>query len=322
MKITVIVPVYNSEKYVERCIKSILDQSHTDFELILIDDGSSDSSLAILQEYAKKDSRIRVIYQSNCGPGIARNRGLEIATGEYVVFVDSDDIIDKNYLLYLSAKSADIVFIDVNQVDEDLNILKREYMSDKKNINKDEFLRSQMTGKIEWGGVRKAVKLKLLKKNDIKFSVHKIGEEAIFSFHALYYANSIDFIDVPVYNYVNRAGSQSDYKLNDPWGPIAFELKNIIKQMGLYKKYADSLNTFFVTAAIVSLDRIAQQYSYNKYRRLAKDIIGGLHENFDNNYSVDYNSMDKKVKKIYPFINKRCYFAIFFASKLKNVRKK
>ena len=92
-KISVIVPVYKAEKFLSACIESILNQTYHDFEVILVDDGSPDSSGQICEEYAKKDSRIKVIHQKNAGVAASRNVGLDIAVGEYITFVDSDDYI-------------------------------------------------------------------------------------------------------------------------------------------------------------------------------------------------------------------------------------
>lgn len=93
-EISIIVPVYNTEKYLDRCIRSITEQTFSDFELILIDDGSKDNSGFICDEWEKKDSRIKVIHQKNAGAGAARNAGLRVAKGEYIGFVDSDDWIE------------------------------------------------------------------------------------------------------------------------------------------------------------------------------------------------------------------------------------
>lgn len=89
--ISVIIPVYNTESYLERCLKSILSQSFTDIELLLVDDGSTDRSGAICDEYAVRDNRIKVLHQENGGVSSARNLGLDQATGEYVIFADADD---------------------------------------------------------------------------------------------------------------------------------------------------------------------------------------------------------------------------------------
>lgn len=96
--ISVIIPVYNVKKYLRRCLDSLVNQTISDIEIICINDGSTDSSLEILKEYAKKDERIKIINQENQKQGAARNRGLEVAQGEFITFVDSDDWVDADYL--------------------------------------------------------------------------------------------------------------------------------------------------------------------------------------------------------------------------------
>lgn len=99
--ISVIVPVYNVEKYLSRCIDSVLMQTFTDFELLLVDDGSPDNSGMICDEYALKDVRVKVLHQENKGLSGARNAGIENSVGNYVVFIDSDDYVKDNYLCNL-----------------------------------------------------------------------------------------------------------------------------------------------------------------------------------------------------------------------------
>lgn len=95
-ELSVIVPVFNAERYLTECVDSILEQEFSDYELILVDDGSSDRSAEICDEYAKRDSRVKVIHQQNRGVAAARNRGLDEASGKYIAFVDSDDYIEKS----------------------------------------------------------------------------------------------------------------------------------------------------------------------------------------------------------------------------------
>lgn len=111
LTLSIIVPAYNAELYIAECTDGILSQSYKDFELILVDDGSQDRTLSIIKEQAAKDARIRVFSKSNGGVSSARNYGLDIATGEWVAFIDADDKIDKDYLLHLMEYSveADIV---------------------------------------------------------------------------------------------------------------------------------------------------------------------------------------------------------------------
>ena len=98
MLITIIIPIYNRAKTLPECLDSIINQEHSEFECLLIDDGSHDDSLKVCNDYADKDSRFRVFHKTNGGVGSARNLGLENATGEWVAFVDSDDIIAPNHL--------------------------------------------------------------------------------------------------------------------------------------------------------------------------------------------------------------------------------
>lgn len=104
--VSIIVPVYNAQQYIRRCVDSILNQEYTDFELLLIDDGSTDSSGEICDEYAQKDTRIRVVHKENSGVSDSRNLALDYATGKYIQFLDSDDWItpDATRLLVRSAE--------------------------------------------------------------------------------------------------------------------------------------------------------------------------------------------------------------------------
>ena len=151
-KISVIIPIYNAETYVSRCIESVLDQTYCNWQMILVDDGSKDKRLEICQKYADVDNRISVIHQENAGPGIARNTGIAKASGNYVVFIDSDDYIEKDYFLLLSEHDEDVIFINVRDVDEDGRVLKENFMAKNKNLSIETILRRQMTGKIDWGG--------------------------------------------------------------------------------------------------------------------------------------------------------------------------
>ena len=119
-KISVIVPVYNVEKYLRRCIDSILSQTFSDFELLLIDDGSKDKSGDICDEYVAKDVRIKVFHKANAGVSSARNLGLDKAKGEFIFFVDSDDFLDKTHLENYSKDidNFDLIFQGYKLVEE------------------------------------------------------------------------------------------------------------------------------------------------------------------------------------------------------------
>ena len=116
--ISVIVPVYNLENYLNRCIDSVLRSTYADFELILIDDGSTDASPRICRDYAGRDNRVRLLRQENRGVSAARNRGLEVCRGEWVVFVDGDDCISEDFLELIareSGRNPDLMLFDFTE---------------------------------------------------------------------------------------------------------------------------------------------------------------------------------------------------------------
>ncbi len=124
-KISVLVPVYNSEKYLTRCIESILNQTYKNIELIIVNDGSNDKSYEIIEEYKKRDNRIKALHTENKGVSYARNLGLDSASGDFLAFVDSDDYIDEDYLetlyKYLKNENADISMCNCKFIEENLN---------------------------------------------------------------------------------------------------------------------------------------------------------------------------------------------------------
>ena len=113
-KISIIIPMYNAEKYIARCLESVINQSFNDIEIIIVNDGSTDKSLEICRKYAEVDERIVILNKENNGVSVARNQGMNVATGEYIMFVDSDDWIDESMCQYLykriSECNADICF--------------------------------------------------------------------------------------------------------------------------------------------------------------------------------------------------------------------
>ena len=148
--ITVIVPVYNAESYLEKCVNSILQQSYTNFELILINDGSRDNSLALCNKLSKEDRRIVVCSQSNQGAGAARNKGLQVARGRYIAFVDSDDYVSQYYLenMYLALLSGpyDIVQCKMKRTRKQADPLKNVLFEEKavREITKEQALNKRL----------------------------------------------------------------------------------------------------------------------------------------------------------------------------------
>ena len=216
--ISVIVPIYKAEKYLHRCIDSILTQSYTDFELLLIDDGSPDNSGAICEEYALRDSRVRVFHKENGGVSSARNLGLDKAQGEWISFVDSDDWIDNNHLECLiigGITDNDFIFggIKLCASSKSIKFVEKKYeyksLIDFINCNKGYRLNSPC------GHLYKRT---ILKNNGIRFDVGiRFGEDAIFNLRYLCFCNSVRTISSCGYNYWDYDISNdapSKYKLS------------------------------------------------------------------------------------------------------------
>lgn len=188
--VTVVIPVYNVEKYLERCIKSVIGQTYKKLEVILIDDGSFDSSGIICDEWSKRDNRIRVFHQANCGLAAVRNKGIELATGDYIAFVDSDDwILSDTYEYMLNLMyhyDADIVDISICETfnDNPKTDLKSPIITlfEGKDIIYD-YMLCGISAKSPYSACRKLYKLSSI--NNIRFEVGIINEDIIFNYLVL-----------------------------------------------------------------------------------------------------------------------------------------
>lgn len=202
--ISIIIPVYNTEKYIRRCIDSVIAQSYSDWELILVDDGSTDGSGEICDEYAEKDERIRVFHKANGGVSSARNVGLDNANGEWVSFVDSDDWVENSYLSnYVDVISKDVQLV-VQGIILDKNIsvvvdLPKLSGIDRKNL----VTLLENTNDVNNGYiVHKAFKTKIIDDRDIRFNEYIcFAEDGLFFFNYLNYVEKINVTDRVAYHY-------------------------------------------------------------------------------------------------------------------------
>lgn len=200
-KVSIIIPVYNVEKYIERCIDSVLTQTFKDFELILINDGSKDHSLKIMNNY-KKDARVIIIDQENQGPAKTRNRGIKEAKGKYIMFIDSDDYIDEDYIenYYDTLK------------EDDYDLVIGGYQ--KINGNEIEFKRQLIEGEFSkymvTGPVSKLYKKSFLTKNKITFLDTTASEDVYFNLLAYSKNPKIKIIDNIGYYYIYNPTSLSN----------------------------------------------------------------------------------------------------------------
>ena len=198
--ISIIVPVYNVEKYVGKCIESILEQNYKNFELILIDDGSKDRSGEICDEYAKKYEKIIVIHKQNEGLSKTRNKGLEIAKGKYISFIDSDDYVEKDFLetLYklIKENNASIAQCGYNIIGEEKKEDNSVYIYTGKQMISDIYTSLWITNTVVWNKLYEA---EILKK--YKFKEDKIHEDEFFTWKLFYEVDKVPVTTKQLYNY-------------------------------------------------------------------------------------------------------------------------
>lgn len=202
--ISIIVPVYNSKNTIKRCIDSILSQSFSDFELILIDDGSIDKSAYICDEYKKSDNRVIVVHNTNHGVSFTRNTGLELAKGEYITFIDSDDYVEEDYLKNLFNPQFDFTVCGYTTVDNLGNVRsKNQYTSVfYKNTEQIDWF-ELFKGNMLHTPFAKLFKLDIIKKNNIIFDTHiSCGEDTVFVVDYLSHINSLIVSEQINYFYV------------------------------------------------------------------------------------------------------------------------
>lgn len=202
IKFTIIVPIYNAEVTLKRCIDSILIQTYKDFELILVDDGSKDKSSEICDEYKAKDARVKVIHKQNGGVSSARNAGILVARGEYLVFVDADDYIDSDYLKNFSQSSADIIACGYRIFGKDQKQDVPEEQTIFKGINAQNYLTYNIDKSYFRAPWAKAFKRVLFSDYNIRFNCKiRFGEDTELNFRIIKYAQSLETLSYVGYYY-------------------------------------------------------------------------------------------------------------------------
>jgi glycosyltransferase involved in cell wall biosynthesis len=211
--ISIIIPVYNSEKTLNRCVNSILNQTFMDWELLLVDDGSTDKSGKICDQYALKDFRIRVFHKKNGGVSSARNTGLDYAIGSWITFVDSDDFIDATFLdTLIRLQSSDLCISGIQFINNETILLPPEEYIKIENVAELDNLLNKLYFTAPWG---KVYKNEIIQKNNIRFNINlKIGEDTDFVLKYLLYINDIRLISRPLYHFFNdEKGKITKYTL-------------------------------------------------------------------------------------------------------------
>ena len=311
IKVSVIIPVYNVEKYLRQCLESVIKQTFKDFECICVNDCSTDSSCKILEEYAKKDDRFVIINISkNQGQGNARNEAIKIAKGKYISFVDSDDWVTKNYIevLYnaIEKYECDVVsscfylFDNIKQKQIPYKFYKLCYENSFDNIDQKQKL---LTNKLIWSTWAKIYNTNFIKNNNIYFKMNKM-EDNLFIFEIIVACNNIKFIECYSYFYrIGRTNSTMANKTTRFYSCIEL-LKNIKKFLVSKNIYEIYENAFYAQVYLV----LATEIEVTKLPVTEiKNILLKLKYELNLNLSFNVHIFDRLTYKIRVFIFKFCY---------------
>ncbi len=244
--ISVIVPIYNGEKYLENTLKSILTQTFLDFELLLINDGSSDMTPQICNEIAKIDSRVAVVHQENKGVSAARNEGIKRAKGKYVCFIDADDYVESNMLeiLYKNAIKNDVDISCCGILQKRLDgSTSTKYCTgesvyiDDRNILIENFFTDPIYKEVLYGPYNKIIKTDIV--DSVKFNEnYKIGEDLLFNFECIEKSRSFYFENKGLYHYIKREDSATTSRFSKKRFDYIYVADILLEKCSQYHKEA------------------------------------------------------------------------------------
>lgn len=297
-KVSVVIPVYNIEAHLGQCLDSVIGQSLREIEIICVDDGSTDGSPPILAEYATRDSRLKVVTQANAGPGVARNTGMARATGEYLIFLDSDDWFEPDFLEKMVTQAqktnADVTICRADEFDNATGktldgswMLKTQYLPGEsfapEEIKEHIF---QFTYGMPWD---KLYRRAMVEESGLQYPPLRNSEDLAFVLPSLLAAKRIAVVDhVLLHHRVNRSASVSNTRSGQPDAPYdAFGIvKSYLEDRGLMEIYQRSFLNWameFLVWHVSNMDDRQIQQSYLK--KLRREWLPEMH--FDR-YPVAY----------------------------------
>lgn len=319
--ISIIIPVYNKKRYINRCLDSILEQTYKSFEVILINDGSTDGSEKICDDYKEKDKRIKVIHIENAGVSNARNIGLDVAKGEYVQFVDSDDYLDpimlESLIEVMEHYKSDIIISGIKKIDHNNKLLKevipRLYGLKNKKQMFEEFSDEQFSTGIYGCISNKLIRRQIIKEKKLKFNTNiKLAEDLDFYLELYKYIDKIYFYKKSFYYYIQNTenSSTTSCMVNDYFTQILISIKQ--------KKLLSDLNALNNKNMVV-IDRVITNftlcylydkfsYNYIKFKNFLKELYNDnlIRESLVTKHQSKFN------KVLVFFLQKKLNFIVWF----------
>lgn len=298
--ISIIVPVYNVDRFLRQCLESLVNQTLKEIEIICINDGSKDNSIRILEEYKQRDHRIVIIDKQNEGVSAARNRGIEEARGKYLMFVDSDDWIElttcHNSLMQIEKENADVVMWSYVREFQNQSIPKKIWDEERLVFEKQEVqdrLHRRMVGILGdelrepenadalctiWG---KLYKTDIIKKNHIKFDdIREIGsyEDGLFNLNVFGFVDKVVYINDFLYHYrkfnYNSLTSRYNPKLNEQWLVLFSKMRSYIEKNKLSNDYFKALNNRIALSVLgLGLNILSSDFSNIEKISMLKEIL-------------------------------------------------
>lgn len=338
-QVSIIVPVYNVENYIERCLNSLVNQTFKDIEIITINDGSTDKSLELLNKYAKEDIRVSVIDLGDEGVSYCRNLGIEKANGKYIMFVDSDDWIDSNMVevMYKKAEENNLDLVMCSYIREFKDHSKEkifnfpEEIIYKGNEVKNELLR-KLVGPIKeelsnpelldalgtvWG---KLYRVDILKENKLKFvDLKEIGsaEDTLFNIFTFNYLKKVMFLNKPMYHYwrdnPKSVTSQYNPKLKEQRKVFFKYISDFIKENNFEQVFEEALNNRICTSVLglglIECSKNNKISRINKIKNIKKIINEEYIRNAYKNLELKYFSIHWRI--FYFFIKNKMSFCSY-----------
>lgn len=295
-KVSIIVPIYKVEKYIERCVSSLMAQTYENIEIILVDDGSPDTSGMIIDEISKKDTRIKVIHKTNGGVSSARNAGISIASGEYVMFVDGDDYVDKIYVEYfvdLIRKNNSVVGMNYSNFRDDTH--SRTNQKGTSTISSAKAIEDIYLGRIFVAVWNKIYNLRYIKEKEIAFNEEIwYGEGLLFNIKILKDVDMVAVGMLDVYHQVqNPDSAMRNFNLESNYcGLRSMQLQR--KEIGNMPASVIKAWKYHVWAFNISImSGIARSGSVDKYRKEYKDCASKIRRGFFVPWSVPLSTKHK-----------------------------
>lgn len=319
--ISIIVPIYNAESYIDECVNSLINQTYYNLQIILVNDGSTDKSGEICDKFAKTDSRIVVVHQKNSGVSAARNAGISISSGEYVGFVDSDDTLPQYSIATLvneiQTHDVDAVFGNFNLQFEN-GLLERKGRLEEKNYLCKDLLPSMIDdgtlSGITLGSVWGALyKTNIIKRKCLRFCENiKINEDGIFNFQYCMASESIRYIQKPIYNYRQWKSSKNPNinRLVRLFSDATQALQEICKAEEItteeFNVQFKRRELFCIFQESMAASRLKRKDAVAFYKKIwNKQLISQYSEN------LNYSAMGKYKRFLWKLISRKSYLSFY-----------